>query len=150
MTTYQTILAAVDGSDEAKCALRKAIDMAAKHSARLIIAHVIDTRTSTAINYYDRYISERAEEQAEKLLLNYKEEAARAGLKSVTTVIEHGSPRTRITNVISKEYEADVIVTGATGLNAVGRLLIGSVSEAIVRHARCDVLIVRKDQKHVE
>lgn len=44
---------------------------------------------------------------------------------------------------IAAKYEADLIVVGATGLNAVERLLIGSVSEAIIRHATCDVLIAR-------
>ncbi|RKJ47427.1 universal stress protein, partial [Butyricicoccus sp. 1XD8-22] len=44
---------------------------------------------------------------------------------------------------LSNVVEADLIVCGATGLNAVERFLIGSVSEAIVRSAKCDVLVVR-------
>ncbi|HHQ0107144.1 TPA: universal stress protein, partial [Listeria monocytogenes] len=40
---------------------------------------------------------------------------------------------------------ADLIMCGATGLNAVERLLIGSVSEYIIRHSPCDVLVVRNE-----
>ena len=43
----------------------------------------------------------------------------------------------------SKKIQADLIICGATGLNAVERFLIGSVSENIVRSAKCDVLVIR-------
>ena len=48
---------------------------------------------------------------------------------------------------LPKKHNVDLIVCGATGLNVVERFLIGSVSEAIVRHARCDVVIVRTDDQ---
>ncbi|MEL5941041.1 universal stress protein, partial [Tetragenococcus halophilus] len=41
--------------------------------------------------------------------------------------------------------DVDLIILGATGLNAVERLFIGSVSEYVTRNASCDVLIVRTD-----
>ena len=46
---------------------------------------------------------------------------------------------------IVKDTNADLVVVGSTGLNAVERFIIGSVSEAIVRHAPCDVLVVRTE-----
>ena len=52
---------------------------------------------------------------------------------------------TKIPKDIAKKYEIDLIMCGATGLNAVERFLIGSVSEHITRHARCDVLVVRSE-----
>ena len=48
-----------------------------------------------------------------------------------------------ITKDVAEKTVADLIVCGATGLNAVERFLIGSVSESIVRSAKCDVLVVR-------
>ena len=56
---------------------------------------------------------------------------------------DHGSPKTVITKEIAKSVEADLIICGATGHTPVERYLIGSVSEAIVRSAKCDVLVIR-------
>ncbi|MGF6949449.1 nucleotide-binding universal stress UspA family protein [Neobacillus sp. B4I6] len=53
-----------------------------------------------------------------------------------------------ITGDIAKVVKADLIMCGATGLNAVERFLTGSVSEAIVRSAKCDVLVIRRPSLH--
>ncbi|MGO3608506.1 MAG: universal stress protein, partial [Enterococcus sp.] len=50
-----------------------------------------------------------------------------------------------IANQIPENNDIDLIMLGATGLNAVERLFIGSVSEYVIRNAACDVLIVRTD-----
>ena len=44
-----------------------------------------------------------------------------------------------------EEYKNDLIMIGSTGMNAVTRLLVGSVSEYVTRNARTDVIIVRTD-----
>ncbi|MBU9712940.1 universal stress protein [Evansella tamaricis] len=142
---YQTILVAVDGSEEARRALKKAIMLSIEHTAKLLIVHVVDTRTFAAVEHYDRLIFSDAEKYAEELLTDYKEQAMDAGVSDVTMIIEYGSPKVKISKDVAKKYEVDLIITGATGLNAVERFLIGSVSEYIARHSRCDVLIVRKD-----
>ncbi len=85
----------------------------------------------------------RAQKFAEELLNNYKLEAEKAGLQHVNIMVEYGSPKTMISKDISKKLQADLIICGATGLNAVERFLIGSVSENIVRSAKCDVLVIR-------
>ncbi|MFB4163020.1 universal stress protein [Alteribacillus sp. JSM 102045] len=143
MPKYNNILVAVDGSDEAKRAFTKAASIASENNAKLIIAHIIDTRTFATIEQYDRTIVSRAENYGQELLEQYKDEANQAGVEEVITVIDFGSPKVKIPKDIAKRYEADLIITGATGLNAVERMLIGSVSEAIARQAKCDVMIVR-------
>ncbi|MFZ4450660.1 universal stress protein [Salibacterium aidingense] len=143
MADYNNVLVAVDGSDESKIALNKALHLAKENNAALIIVHIIDTRTFATIEQYDRTIVSRAENYGQELLEQYKEEAKQAGINNVTTVIDFGSPKVKIPKDIAKRYHADLIITGATGLNAVERMLIGSVSEAIARQAKCDVLIVR-------
>ncbi|MFB5663599.1 universal stress protein [Alteribacillus sp. HJP-4] len=143
MAAYQKVLAAVDGSDESKRALKKAIQEAVENNAALVITHIIDTRTFATIEQYDRTIVSRAENYGQELLENYRKEAETGGVKDITTVLDFGSPKIKIPKDLAKRYQADLIVTGATGLNAVERMLIGSVSEAIARHAKCDVLIVR-------
>ncbi|MCD8508677.1 MAG: universal stress protein [Bacillus sp. (in: Bacteria)] len=142
---YNTILVAVDGSDEAKRALKKATLLATEHDAKLLIVHIIDTRTFAAVEHYDRLIFAEAEKYAEEMLLEYKQQAKSEGVADVSVLIDYGSPKVKIGKDVAKKYEVDLIVTGATGLNAVERFLIGSVSEHIARHAKCDVLIVRKD-----
>jgi len=57
--------------------------------------------------------------------------------------IEYGSPKVTIAKKLAPNHNVDLIVCGATGLNAVERFFIGSVSESITRYAKCDVLIVR-------
>ncbi|MGM9967057.1 MULTISPECIES: universal stress protein [unclassified Rummeliibacillus] len=143
--TYNNIVVAVDGSKEAEYAFKKAIAVANRNKSTLNLVNIIDTRSFAAIEAYDRSIQERAQEFAEELLEGYKKEAEAAGVKNVNVLIEYGSPKTIITREVSKKVEADLIICGATGLNAVERFLIGSVSESIVRSAKCDVLVVRTD-----
>ncbi|MFA9558739.1 universal stress protein [Evansella sp. AB-rgal1] len=142
---YKTILVAVDGSLEAKRALKKAIMISTEQNAKLLITHIIDTRTFAAVEHYDRMIFSEAERYAEEMLKDYRDEAIEAGVKDVSMIIDFGSPKVKIAKDVAKKHEVDLIVTGATGLNAVERFLIGSVSEHITRHSRCDVLIVRTD-----
>lgn len=53
-----------------------------------------------------------------------------------------------IAKQIPQDKAVDLIILGATGLNAVERLFIGSVSEYVTRNALCDVLIVRTDAEN--
>ncbi len=140
---YKQILVAVDGSKESEWAFKKAVAIADRNEATLNLINVIDTRSYAAVEAYDRSIAERAQTFAEELLSSYKAEAEKAGLNKVNVIVEYGSPKTLISRDLSKKLEADLIICGATGLNAVERFLIGSVSENIVRSAKCDVLVVR-------
>ncbi|MDT8859736.1 universal stress protein [Alkalihalobacillus sp. MEB130] len=140
---YKTILVAVDGSKEAKRALQKAIDLANKDRAKLVISYVIDNRTTGTIEHYDRTYAEQAEGYGVDLLEEYKTIALDAGLDDVVTDLGYGSPKVRIPKDVAEKHQADLIVAGATGVNAVERFLIGSVSENIARRAKCDVMIVR-------
>ena len=140
---YKQILVAVDGSKESEWAFKKAVGIADRNEATLNLINIIDTRSYAAVEAYDRSIAEKAQKFAEELLNNYKLEAEKAGLQHVNIIVEYGSPKTMISKDISKRLEADLIICGATGLNAVERFLIGSVSENIVRSAKCDVLVIR-------
>ena len=140
---YKQILVAVDGSKESEWAFKKAVAIADRNEATLNLINIIDTRSYAAVEAYDRSIAERAQKFAEELLNDYKVEAEKAGVQNVNVIVEYGSPKTMISRDLSKKLQADLIICGATGLNAVERFLIGSVSENIVRSAKCDVLVVR-------
>ena len=61
---------------------------------------------------------------------------------------EFGSPKVIVAKQIPESENIDLIMLGATGLNAVERIFVGSVSEYVIRHARCDVMVVRTDLKN--
>lgn len=144
---YRQILVAVDGSKESEWAFKKATAIADRNDATLNLVNIIDTRSYAAVEAYDRSIAERAQSFAVELLEEYKVKAEEAGVKNVKIIVEYGSPKTMISKDLSKKIEADLIICGATGLNAVERFLIGSVSENIVRSAKCDVLVVRTPEE---
>ncbi|RKD76040.1 nucleotide-binding universal stress UspA family protein [Sinobaca qinghaiensis] len=138
MENYKKILTAVDGSEESKNAFKKAVAMARREGAELVICHVVDSSSA--------FVSE-LEEYAKELLDDYEKQANDAGIKKVTAVLEHGSPKVKIPKELAGKYEVDLIIAGATGLGTVERFIIGSVSEQIARRAKCDVLIVRMKEQ---
>jgi nucleotide-binding universal stress UspA family protein len=143
---YQNILVAVDGSKEAEWAFKKSIEIAKRNNAKIFLAHVIDTRTFASVEAYGRTIAERADKYAVELLEKYKKQAIEAGISSIDYILEFGSPKVRIPKDLARKHKVDLIICGATGLNAVERFLIGSVSEHITRYAPCDVLVVRTEK----
>ncbi|MCM3572194.1 MULTISPECIES: universal stress protein [Mesobacillus] len=145
---YKNILVAVDGSKQAAWAFKKAIEIAKRNDARLVMTHIIDLRTFATVEAYDRTISERATQFATELMESYKQQALEAGIKDVEYDIDYGSPKVKIAKDVAKKYNADLIICGATGMNAVERFFIGSVSEHITRYASCDVLVVRTDKEN--
>ncbi|MDC2863035.1 MULTISPECIES: universal stress protein [unclassified Bacillus (in: firmicutes)] len=146
-TTYTNILIAVDGSKEAEKAFKKAIQVAKRNDATLTIVHIVDVKAYSAVEAYSRAIAERANIFAEDLLEDYKKVALEAGVTKVETVLEFGNPKSKISKDIAPKNQVDLIICGATGLNAVERFLIGSVSEHIIRYAKCDVLVVRGEEE---
>jgi nucleotide-binding universal stress UspA family protein len=80
-------------------------------------------------------------ERGRKLLARAAEKLRPAGCK-VTFSVEEGDPREVILNR-AERWHADLIIVGSHGRKGLDRFLIGSVSEAVARHARCSVEIVR-------
>lgn len=141
MANYKSILVAVDGSKEGEYAFHKSLDVAYRNQgSQLNIVNIIDTRY---LGPLDNEIAEQVKEQSQQILDRYKARAAARRIENVTIIIEYGSPKTVITKEIAKLVKADLIICGATGHTSVERYFMGSVSEAIVRSAKCDVLVVR-------
>ncbi|WP_397540052.1 universal stress protein [Rummeliibacillus pycnus] len=141
--TYKNIIVGIDGSKEAEAAFKKAVEIAKRNDATLHLVNIIDSRIYSALEAYNFSEEEkRAEEFATSLLEDYKK-AETAGIENVNIIVQYGSPKSVITQDIAKKVEADLIICGATGLNAVERFLVGSVTTGIIRSADCDVLVVR-------
>ena len=142
---YSKILVPVDGSNEARLAFEKAIEVAKRNRAQLLIAHIIDTRVLQTPTGFEGNFNEEIQRQTENLFQEYRQYAQEHDFNDIDFVLEYGSPKVYISKNIPKDYQIDLIMMGATGLNAVERLFIGSVSEYVIRNASCDVLVVRTD-----
>lgn len=147
---YHKILVAVDGSKTSELAFKKAVEIAKRNDAKLLITHVINTRAYSSIEAYDQGISQRIENDGLQLVNNYKERAEKADCQDVITILETGSPKVKIPKEIAPKNDVDLIICGATGLNTVERFFIGSVSEHITRFATTDVLVVRSSVENEE
>ncbi|AHF19820.1 nucleotide-binding protein, UspA family [Leuconostoc mesenteroides KFRI-MG] len=135
----------MDGSKESEAALTRAIELTldAGDEGILSILNVIDTRAFQNVASFDDTMVEAVSDETRKSLEKYKAQAIEAGVKNVDYLIEYGSPKSLIAKDVPNEVNADLIVIGATGLNAVERLVIGSVTEFVTRSAKVDVLVVR-------
>lgn len=140
---YSNIIVAIDGSKESELAFRKSISIANRNGSTLYLVNVIDTRSYVGLEAIGESFSDRAKRFVLEILEEYKKRAIEQKVQDVKIIIEYGSPKEKIPHEISKKVEADLIICGATGLSSLERFFIGSVSENIVRHANCDVLIVR-------
>jgi len=136
---YNKIVVAIDFSEKATMAFERAIEVAKLSDATLHLVCVIDTHSFGSVEAYDLKYAKKLEEKALAKLQELKEEAEAKGVRDVQTVVKKGSPKVILTSF----EQADLIICGATGLNRAERFLLGSVSENVVRNARCDVLIVR-------
>jgi nucleotide-binding universal stress UspA family protein len=65
----------------------------------------------------------------------------------VTAAVKEGDPKSKIPDA-ARDWRADLIVLGSHGRKGMGHFLIGSVSEAVARHADCSVEVVRILPKH--
>ncbi|SDJ26665.1 universal stress protein [Natribacillus halophilus] len=143
---YKQILVAFDGSEPAEQALTKAIDLAKHYDASLLIGHVIDTRNfPQAASAYPQTLWSEMKEDAEQMLARCREKADASGLENVQTVIQSGNPRVEMPKKLTSDYSVDLLIVGESGRNTVERMVIGSVTEACMRRAPCDVLTVKNE-----
>lgn len=145
--TYQRILVAIDGSHESELAFQKAVTVALRNQAELLLTHIIDTRAIQSIATFDSYVYENLEAEATAVLNDYLQKAQEAGVQHLKTLIEFGNPKPLLAIEIPTRENVDLIMVGATGLNGFERLLLGSSSEYILRHAKVDLLVVRDPDK---
>ncbi|MGF1473016.1 MAG: universal stress protein [Rubrobacteraceae bacterium] len=145
------ILVATDYSDEAGTAVETAVELADATGSELHLIHALPVEPPTPFPYpYDRQATERWEawwEQAKKKSRTFVEERAeRIGSESGISVRPHlrfGRPGHEIVE-LGEELDAGLVIVGSRGLGGVRRVQMGSVSDAVVRHAHSAVLVVRQ------
>jgi nucleotide-binding universal stress UspA family protein len=142
------ILLATDGSEEARLAATTAADVAERTGSELHVVHVGEVRPvyhPAWHGYVARY--EELQEEAQRLLEEQVEHVKAAGAKVAETHLGMGRPDEEIV-VLGQEIGAGLIVTGSRGLGGIRRALMGSVSDSVVRHAHCPLLVVRQGPTH--
>lgn len=146
------ILIATDGSEYSKAAIDECCRIVIRPETAdvLIVSAYEDAYPITAepfavsSEYYqqlDDAVSEMARTFAEDAKRTIREKFPTSELL-VTTKVLRGAPDQQIIEA-AKEWKADIIVVGSHGRGFWGRLL-GSVSNGVVHHAECSVLVVRK------
>lgn len=136
---YKNIAVAIDFSDQSKKALQRAIEVAKTNDASLRLVHVVDTKSFGAIAAYDLKYAKEIKEKAMEEMVQLQSEVKASGVANVEIIIEEGSPKVILTTLPG----VDLIVCGATGLNRVEKMILGSVAERILRNATCDVFLVK-------
>ena len=151
-TLPDKILAAVDGSRESSLALRTAAELSEKTGAEVHVAYVLPTPAQMyGPHFYSPDMKDR--------LLDQANEKANAFLEEQAGQVEAAGGRVGGTHLASGRAESEVVrlagrlgagltVVGSRGLGGVRRALLGSVSDAVVRHAHNPVLVVRENETH--
>lgn len=141
---YQRILVPVDGSPTSARGLDEAIKLAKMTGASIHLVHVLDQVMFMSGETYTIDVFGILKEAGERIMQMMKARVVAAGVE-VSTFVSEVLPG-RVCDVVleqAKAFGADLIVIGTHGRRGVGRLLVGSDAEQIVRLATVPVLLVR-------
>jgi nucleotide-binding universal stress UspA family protein len=149
-----TILLATDGSEEAQVAAKTAADLTKSTNSEL---HLIYVGHMPSIFYespgtmaldpdLQSRMEEEAEEAAKTKLKEQVQKIREAGIEVAAIHTSVGFPDVEIVG-LAERLGAGLIVMGSRGLGPLKRALMGSVSDSVVRHAHCPVLVVRPEKQ---
>jgi universal stress protein A len=143
MEIYKHILLAVDFFEHDAEVSNRAKDLADRYQAKLSIIHVVDNMPITDSGYgldlpFDLDLAAELMAAAKNKVAKLAEQLS---ISDDRTYLEMGSPKQEIIRV-ANENNVDLIVVGSHGRHGLA-LLLGSTANAILHHAKCDVLAVR-------
>lgn len=141
---YKRILVAVDGSATSNKALVAALQQARHGNALLRIVHAVDDVSAVSGFEYSGELLRMARERGTQVLATALDIARSAGVEADTRLVEN--PALRLGETVADEaaqWKADLIVTGTHGRRGLGRVLLGSGADQIIRAAPVPVLVVR-------
>lgn len=136
---FKNILVATDGSRYSGAAIEKAISLAKLCGSELKIISVADVPAEFYLELPQAVddIIKKTEKYAE----DAKRKTEEAGMKAEVHIMK-GEAYKAITD-IAREQKADIIIMGSHGRTGIKRLLMGSVTERVIGHAECAVLVVK-------
>lgn len=136
----QRIVVGVDGSDTARSALRWALDEARVRQAEVDVVHTWHVPYTGAYPYATSILDPgEFEGEARRLLDETVEGADVTGVPSVQRIL---APGQAAHNLVAAAKGADLLVVGSRGRGGFAGLLLGSVSQQVVHHAPCPVVVV--------
>lgn len=145
---YQRILVPIDGSSTSQRGLEEAIRLAKLTQGRLRLLHVLDELSfALAMDAYSGYAGDWLgvlRQEGTRLLEQAKATAAAAGVEADVLLCDNfkGSVHQQV-NAEAGNWPADLIVLGTHGRRGIGRAVMGSSAEHILRYAPVPVLLVR-------
>jgi nucleotide-binding universal stress UspA family protein len=148
------VLLAIDDSRFSEAATQAVIAQSHSKDTEVRVSHVVEPPSllvSREMGGYDPTLEAAWDEEtkhAQAFVAKTAEMLRSHGMK-VSTAVQQEDPKSTIIDA-SKDWHADLVVLGSHGRKAVDRFLMGSVSEAIARHAHCSVEIVRIPSGHSE
>ena len=140
---FSKILVPVDGSDNSFRALDNAIFLAKSTGASVTAIHVIENPPTVYVESQKLLNGLLANYRTEsaKVLDKCKQIADKSGVK-LETVITEGDAASSIAGYAHKEG-FDLIIIGGRGLGRFKEMVLGSVSNKVLHHAKCSVLMVK-------
>ena len=133
------IVIAVDGSEAARDAARFAIGLAGRLGLGLAALRVVDVdRYASEFEAVRETVTRELEAGAEKILAEVRDLAREAGL-DLEPVVRHGDSSREIIRYAQENLDVVLIVLGASGRRRLGRQMIGSTAERVVRQVARDL-----------
>jgi nucleotide-binding universal stress UspA family protein len=148
MSKFQKILVPVDGSDTARKALITALQIARDDGGKVQVVFAMDEMAYIGGYDYSRNVLEIARENAQTVLAQSLDIAKSSGVPAETKLLD--APGRRLGDSVAdaaRAWQADLIVVGTHGRRGIGRVLLGSGAEQIIRMAPVPVLVIRADEQ---
>lgn len=139
----QRLLVPVDGSEGSVNAARFAANLARAVGAKVTLVYVYEAPSAAATGFLGNSPGLLDDTQAKVAQASFERaKHAMGGLEIKDHMVEIGQPAERILE-LAKRLNVDQIIMGSRGLSPLKELLLGSVSERVVRGAHCPVTITR-------
>lgn len=137
----KVVVVGVDGSNPSNMALDRVIAEAGARELEIVLVAVAEAMSAfTTRPDYIEFL-EHLKAEAKGILEDAMQRVEAAGFKA-RGMLETGRPAVKVAE-IAKAENADEIVVGSLGKDAVAKLLVGSVSSRLLETAPCTVVVVR-------
>ncbi len=136
------ILVPLDGSTLAESALPTAIDLARTWDAALLLLRAAEAHTLPGADPTEAQVG--VVREAETYLDAVEDRVRSQGIEDVTTSVWYGNAASAITEAVEL-HGADMIVMTTHGRSGLGRLVLGSVAESVIRSSRTPILVIRPE-----
>ena len=141
------LLVPLDGSPLAEQALAKALDIAEDGETTLVLMRAAEASTWPGVDPTDEQV--RVVQEAEQYLNAVQASLAAKGIRKVETSVWYGQPASAIVDA-ARAGDVDLIVMTTHGRSGLGRLILGSVAEGVLRGTSTPIMLLRADGAPVE